>query len=643
MNFRFSVAGPGGAALLVLAAPAWLYAAESPPPDALLSALVITATRIPTALDQVASSLTLITDADIEAAQQRTLPDVLEAVPGLSVVQTGGPGGQTSVFIRGANANHTKVLIDGIDVDDPSEGAFDFGQTLTGDLARVEVLRGPQSSLYGADALGGVITMVTKAGEGPAKLTASLEGGSFATFNQSGTLSGSTRGLSYAVTVQHALTGDTPVTPLDLLAPGEKRIGDRYDNLTLSTKLGLSVSKTFSLGLMVRYLDADLRTTGENYDLYPAPNAPDAAQTDQKSRQLFTRGEARLSLFDGALRNTLGVAYTDYHTTIQGPDDGFGLPAPTINDGDRFKVDYLGTLALSSRDSLLLGADAEQDRLLGPDGGPSKGARGGFAELQTRPVDGLTVAASVRYDDDDRFGDRVTWRIAPTYTIAATGTRLKATYGTGFKAPTLIQLFVSYPAYGFQANPDLKPETSTGYDIGFEQPLAGGGLRFGATWFHNAIRDLITDNATYTSYANIGRATTYGVESFVSASLSARLKLRADYSWIVARDDIARADLLRRPRDKVSLGASWRPLDRLTLTASALYVGAWVDGNRDFSIEPVRGGPYATVNLAGSYALPRGVTLFARVNNLLDRHYQDPVGFDRPGIGAIGGVKMTLP
>ncbi len=640
MVSRSSFAGPGGAALLVLASPGWLHAAESPPTDILLSTLVITATRIPTALDQVASSLTLITDQDIEAAQQRTLPDVLAEVAGLSVVQTGGPGGQTSVFIRGANANHTKVLIDGIDAVDPSEGSFDFGQTLTADLARVEVLRGPQSSLYGSDALGGVISLVTREGSGPPKLAATLEGGSFATFNQAGTLSGSTRGLSYAFTVQHALSGDTPVTPLDLLAPGEKRVGDRYDNLTLSTKLGLAVTKAFSLGAVVRYVDADLRTTGENYNLYPA--SPDGAQTDQKSRQLFTRGEARLSLFDGVLQNALGVGYTDYHTTIQAPDDGYGPPPPIVNDGDRFKVDYLGTVTLSARNTLLLGAEAEKDRLLGANGGPNKGARAGFAELQSRPIDGLSVAASVRYDDDDRFGGKATWRIAPTWTIAATGTRLKATYGTGFKAPTLTQLFVDFAPY-FYSNRDLKPETSTGYDIGFEQPLADGRLRLGATWFHNAIRNLIVANDSFTSYDNIGRATSYGVESFASASLSARLKVRADYTWTVARDDIKDQDLLRRPRHKASVGATWRPTDRLSLTGSVLYVGSWVDGNRDFSIQRLNASPYATVNLAGSYALPHGVTLFARVNNLLDRRHQDPVGFDRPGIGAFGGVKVTLP
>ncbi len=640
MAFHLEFAGPAGAVLIGLAgAPA--LADESAPPTP-LAPVVVVATRIPTELDRVASALTLITAEDIETSQWRTLPDALADAPGLSETRTGGPGGQTSVFIRGANANHTKVLIDGIDAVDPSEGAFDFGQTLTADLARVEVLRGPQSSLYGSDALGGVINIVTREGDGPARLTVTFEGGSFDTLNETASVSGSTSRLRYAASIAHAFSGDTPVTPLDLLAPGEKRIGDRYDNLTASTKLRVTLTPTFSLGLTARYIDADLRTTGENYDLYPAPNIPDAAQTVQKTQQLFTRAEAKLSQFSGALQNALGIGYTDYRTTIQAPDDGYGLPAPIVNDGDRLKVDYQATLALPGRNTLVLGAEAERDRLLG--GADARnGARAGFAELQANPLPGVNLAVSVRQDDNDRFGGRTTWRIAPTWTIAATGTRLKATYGTGFKAPTLTQLFVSFPDFNFYANPRLRPETSEGYDLGFEQPLAGGRVRLGATWFHNAIRNLIEDNADFTSYANLGRATTYGVESFVAARVSARLTLRGDYTWTVARDDIARQDLLRRPRHKASLAAAWRPTSRLSLSGNVLYVGARVDGNRDFSVQRLTAGGYATVNLAAAYDLGHGVTAFARIDNLLDSHDQDPVGFDRPRIGAFGGVKISLP
>ena len=616
-----------------------------PPPDTPVAPLVITATRIPTTLDKVASSLTLITADEIDTRQWRTLPDALAEAPGLNVVQTGGPGGLTSVFIRGANAGHTKVIIDGIDANDPSEGAFDFGQVTTSDLARVEILRGPQSSLYGSDALGGVINLITPEGSGPARVTASLEGGSFDTLNETASVSGSAARLSYAAHVSHYFSGDTPVTPLGLLAPGEKRIGDRYDNLTASTKLRYGFSQDFSLGLVLRYTDAELRSTGENYDLYPAPNIPDAAQTVQKTQQLFTRADARLDLFGGALRNTLGIGYTDYRTRIQAPDDGYGLSAPTLANGNRIKVDYQGTVALGGLGDLLFGAEDTEDRLLAfqDPKNPINGSRAGYAELQAHPVPGLSVAASVRYDDNDRFGGVTTWRIAPTYLIAATGTELKATYGTGFKAPTLTQLYVSFPSFFFFANPNLRPETSEGYDIGFEQPLAGGALRFGATWFHTVIINLIETSADFTTYANIGRATNSGVESFASLALGRRVSLRADYTYTVARDDIAHQELLRRPQDKASLGATWRPVDRLSLSGTLLYVGSRVDANRDFSIPRLMASPYSTVNVAASYDLGRGIILFGRIDNLLDRHYENPVGFDKPGIGAFGGVKVAFP
>src|ERR1700756_268215 len=216
--------------------------------------VIVSATRTPTPAVEVASSVTIITAADIEARQERTISDVLKDVPGLNVVQTGGPGGVTSVFIRGTNSNHTKVLIDGIDVSDPSNstGAFDFGQLLTPDIEGVEVLRGPQSGLYGSDAIGGVINITTRSGAGPMTLAAGLEGGSFDTFNQAARLSGSQDAFHYSVNVTHFHAGATPVTPLDLLPLGEARNDDYDDNFTVSTRLGYDLTRGFDLGLVAR-------------------------------------------------------------------------------------------------------------------------------------------------------------------------------------------------------------------------------------------------------------------------------------------------------------------------------------------------------------------------------------------------------
>ena len=266
--------------------------------------MVVTATLTPTPIDEVGSSITLIDAQAIQDHQWRDLPSALDQVPGINVMQSGGVGGQTSVFIRGANSNHTKVLIDGIEVNDPSQNdAFDFGQALTPGMARVEVLRGPQSSLYGSDALGGVISLTTREGKGPPRLDATLEGGSFSTFNQSLGLSGSEGGFRYALDLGHVHVGATPVTPLDLLGPGERRIDDRDDNLTLNGKFGWRSSSNLDLGLVVRHVESDLKFTGENYDVFPA--IPDAAQTDQRGRQTFVRGEVRLDLLERPFRQCL--------------------------------------------------------------------------------------------------------------------------------------------------------------------------------------------------------------------------------------------------------------------------------------------------------------------------------------------------
>src|ERR1700682_3330683 len=370
--------------------------------------IVVSATRIETPVNEIGSSVTLISSEEIERSQRRTLPDVLQTVPGLNIVQTGGPGGKTSVFMRGSNSNHTKVIIDGVDANDPSQdGVFDFGQVLTSDCERVKVLRGPQSSLYGSDAIGGVVNIVTKKGEGPPQFTGRLEGGSFDTFNQSTSVRGSISRFNYSFNVVHFLVDDTPVTPLDLLPPGRKRINDSYENTTLSTKLGADLTDAFGLNFVGRYADSTLFFTGEDFSVFPS--VPAASQSEQNARQLFARGEAHLALFDGAFKNRIGVGYTNYRTTIQAPDTGFGLPPENINHGDRIKFDWQGNVELGKDHALILGVEDQTDRLLDSPISAENGNVAGFAELQSEIVPNLFAAASGRYDDNDRFGGKAAW------------------------------------------------------------------------------------------------------------------------------------------------------------------------------------------------------------------------------------------
>jgi vitamin B12 transporter len=600
-----------------------------------LDTVVVTANRLPTALIDVASSTTLVTAEDIARKQEKTLPDVLKDVPGLNVVQTGGPGGQTSVFLRGTNANHVKMLIDGIDVGDPSSpnGAFDFGQVLTPDIARVEVLRGPQSGLYGSDAIGGVINVITRAGEGPPRVTADLEGGSFGTFDQSGGVSGSTGGLHYAADVAHVRVGATPVTPPDLLAPGEPRTDDRYDNISASTKLGYDATSDFGLGLVARYTNSQLRFTGDNFDT----GFPDAAQSETDTLQYDTRATARLSAFGGRFDQTLGLAYGSIATTEASPDN------PTSYfTGDRVKADWQGQVKLAAGETLVLGAEHERDGIRLPVSA-STTIDSGYAELASNPVKDLNATVAVRYDANSGFGGQTTWRFAPTYWVEATGTKLKASVGTGFKAPTLSERFQDFPAFGFFGNPDLKPETSTGYDAGFEQSLLQGQrLQFGATWFHSAIRNLIDDNASFTSYANVGRAHTQGVESFIALKPIEAVSLRLDYTYTEAEDDVLNEELLRRPRDKWNFEARWQTTQRLSLDLNLLSVGSWIDGNRQFTIPRLTAPGYTTMDLAASYDVTAQVTVYGRITNLADARYENPTGFLHPGRGVFAGVRAKF-
>ena len=629
------------------------------------NSVVVSPTTVPTPADRSPSSVTVITADDIQSQQFRTVPDALAAVPGLNVVQTGGPGGLTSVFIRGTNSNHVKVLIDGVDVSDPSNPnqSFDFGQLLTGDIERIEVLRGPQSGLYGSDAIGGVISITTKKGDGPPKVTVSLEGGSFGTFNQRAGLSGSQNNFNYVFNIQHFSSLSTPVTPLDELAPGEHRNDDTYSNWTYSGKVGVSLTDNFDVNLVGRYTDSRLGFTGEDYvDFFPP--APEALQSTQWDRQFYGRAEAVWTLFDGRFKNFFGVNYTNSWSWNADPNPDSPTPPPavappTTNLGQRTQVDWRGEADVAQGQRLVAGLEHKTESLWTNSTGmfdtagvyvptattAQTGDKAAWIELQSAFADRLFVVSNVRYDDNDSFGPHTTWRVAPAFIVPWTDTKLKASYGTGFKAPTLTELYVNNPSFLVVGNPNLLPETSRGYDVGFEQPLLHDIVRVGATYFHNDITDLIegiTNPTTFvSSYVNVGQATTQGAEVFAALALGRQLSLRADYTYTEAKDDVTGLELLRRPRNKASVTALWRATERLTLTGQVLYVGPWLDYNRPGTAELMAPG-YTLVNLAANYAVNETVTVFGRIDNLLNQQYQDPLGFMRPGLGIYGGVTLQI-
>jgi vitamin B12 transporter len=308
-------------------------------------------------------------------------------------------------------------------------------------------------------------------------------------------------------------------------------------------------------------------------------------------------------------------------------------------------VDWQGNLRFSDSEILVLGAEHAVDEIRLPLSA-SIDVNSGYAELQSTFFENFFNALSLRYDSNDHFGDKLTFREAPAYLIAATGTKLKASIGTGFKAPSLSELFENYPSYGFYANPNLRPETSVGYDIGFEQSLFADQVQFGATYFQNNIKNLIDDNLTFTSYTNIDTAKTDGVEAFVAYQPIDTVNLRADYTYTEAtgtqpNNGIFNQELLRRPKNKLSVDARWQATHALSFDASVLYVSSWEDITRETDVDLKQPG-YTTANVAVNYDINDMFTVYGRVANLVDEHYQDPNGFLRPGRGFYAGIKAKI-
>lgn len=614
--------------------------------------LVTSPTTVPTPVSQIANSVTVITARDIEDTQRRTVPDLLQTVPGLNIVGY-APGRLTSVFMRGGNSNYTKVFIDGIDMSDPASPnrAFDFGPLTTFGLEQVEVLRGPQSGLYGSDAMSGVISMTTKVGKGAPQWSTLVEGGSFGTFNQATSVSGSTKDTSYAFTASHMQVAATPVVPLYLLPPGQQRNNDYYDNLTFHGKVNHDFSEMFSLKAVARYTDAHLKYTESDFNPITFTSFPNPIRSQSDSRQFSGLVDGVFRLLDGRFNNHFGVTYTDTTRTASDPYGVTCCFAPTADNNfhsDRTKVYWKSDFALMRGQTLVTGVEHETEKarldyaaFSSPLTTGSIQNLGSYAELQSNFFDRLFVVSNVRHDQNDRFGGHDTFRVAPALLIPETDTKLKVSYGTGFRAPSIDQIYGPFT----DPNVGLKPEESKGYDYGFEQGLLNKRIQFGVTWYHNNFTNLISSvpNPSHPGFSinqNVALATTHGFEAFASFAATQYLTFRGDYTHTIATDDIKHTALVWRPEHKWSAQARWAATDKLTLTATALWISSWADTD-PITFARTRAPGYQLLNFAANYAVDKNWSVFGRLDNALDKHYENPLGFNRTGIGVYGGLRFV--
>jgi vitamin B12 transporter len=612
--------------------------------------IVVTATRIETPAQEIASSVTVISKEDLERMKKTTVLEALEEILGLTIIQNGPAGGAASTFIRGANSEHTLFLMDGVELNDPISPArsFDLAHFMLDSIERIEILRGPQSTLYGSDALSGVVNIITKKGQGGPKLNLSSTGGSYGTFINSAGLEGSTEKIHYSLGVNYLHSSGFSSASSEYKGNEEK---DGYRNLSLSGRFGYRFNNNLELDFILRTVKTriDVDNFGGAYG--------DDPNNVQKNDALFFKGEIRTLLMGNRWEQKLVLSLVDYDRKHENPTDSThpvdseeGFFKSTL-----FKIDWQNNLFLHETNTLTFGIDHQQER--GESEYYSDGTWGPYSSifpLQRAHITGFYFqdkihlgssffsTAGIRHDKHTQFGTSTTFRLAPAYFIEGTQTRLKATLGTAFKSPSLYQLYAPATFMGPIGNESLNPERSTGWDIGIEQYFLEGQILLSATYFKNDYTNLIQFDSLQ-GYTNVGNAESKGIELFIQAHSRSGLILNVSYTRTEARDLDADNYLLRRPQDKFSASFLYPFLRKGNIRLSLIHIGERED--LDFSIWPairVTLPDYTLLNSVISYDLTQQIQLFLRMDNLLNEKYEMIKGYGTPGRSAYLGLNISL-
>jgi vitamin B12 transporter len=628
-------------------------------PSAAVSETVITATRVPTPIERVPAGVTVIDRQTIEERGYQTLGEALATVPGLSLLQSGGLGQPSSAFIRGTASRHALVLLDGVPINDAAEpnGAFNFGNELLGlDVERIEVLRGPASSLYGSGAIGGVVNIVTRRAPKDRSFApyGELAGGSHRTLRGGGGVAGTVGEFDYLLSLRSLSTRGTDATPSRFTRDTGEREGFRSTGAT--ARLGWTPSERFRL--------EGLANWRENHGgLDDVPNDDPNYSFEDRRYTGQVRAEARP--FD-AWTTGFRIARTVDRRRYSNLADSFSFS--TTDDlyrGERTIFDWGNQLRLpdagpADQSQLSFGVTHEREKVRQASGdaffrtttNADAGSTGVHAGYQLRLFQRLDLSAGIRNDDAEDYGNHTTYRLGAVLAVPEIGARLRTAYGTAFKAPSLYQRYGRIGTF-FQGNPDLRPETSAGWEAGaeFDIPLTGQKdfATLGATYFDNRIRDLINYDASFTSLENIDRARIKGAEFTATLRPARWLTVNAAYTITDARDARSGERLARRPEQQLALNASLRPIENVTIAPEVILFGrsregAFASYRDDGSIETVardnKAG--AVFNLTATWQVTEPVALFAEGRNLTDSDFEPVNGFVIPGRTVLVGTRFRF-
>jgi vitamin B12 transporter len=604
--------------------------------------VIVSATRFDIPLDQSPASVSVINSQDMENKQIERVGDALREVPGMNVVQTGTPGQLTSVFMRGLPSQDMQVLLDGIPINQGLAGQFDFANLTTDNVERIEIARGPQSTIYGPRALAGVVQIFTKHGDGPPGITVSEEGGTYDTFRETLSSDGKIGGFDYSLGASRIDTDNA-------------RPNNAYRNTSGIADIGWSPNESARIGGLFLYSESETGNPNSVLAFRPVDHF--------LTEKWFIAPHVDLRVTDW-WQHRLIIDHDNERQVNDPNQDGFVGPTRALFQ--RTTVDYQNDIQATSWFTITSGffysrLSAGEERpftLFGPriiSDFTTEVA--GFAQA-TLHVQNLILVAGGRIDSFNDFGDVWTYRVAGSYKIDKTDTTLHASVATGFSPPSSQDKIFRFNPNPSQPLPPLEPEKDFGWDAGFEQRLFDRRVTFGATYFHNDLSNVIGFNGLFETL-NLGAAETQGVETELRATPIKDLTVSASYTYLEAeKTDNANitqpqgSRLPRRPRNEIYVSGSYLWWGKLRTTLEAKWVNAREElnfGGPNFDVED-----YNFINIAAEYEINPHLSLFGRVDNLTGEHYSEVhelvfVGpkalvSDFPALGTAlyGGMKLRF-
>ncbi len=621
----------------------------------ILDPYVVSATKTPVPLSHVTSAVQVITGEQLQQRKIRNVVDALRLGTGLAVFSNGGTGTLASVRVRGGGSSQTLVLVDGVFVNSATTGDFNFAGLTTDNIDRIEILRGAQSMIWGADAMGGVINIITKRGTGPLNAQGFMEYGSFNTLREGGSFSGQKGPVHFSGALSRQDT--TGISAVNFRRGASER--DGFRNWQGSTKLGLDLPGKGTLDFNFRWLNSDTHidsSTGSGAtarDVIKSRSRSDRRiMSGVYSQPLTNWWSQKLTL--GHQRERIffepGIFQTNIFTGATGVPFGSASTIVTKTNRIEWQHDFqfaewiVVTAGYQFREQLGENSTSFTNRIVS--------SHAGFAQAQVNFLDRIFLTGGVRQNRFSSFGDATTYRITWGYFHPETNTKIRGSYSRGFRAPTINDLF--FPNFG---NPTLQPEKSKSLDLAVEQSFFQKRLQVSIGYFENRFTNLIVNQGVATCAAfstfsfcplNVGVAKTYGWEAdFTYRILGKRflvhsLMIQGAYTKTLTRDKVLGTRLPRWPVDQVSVIVTYQPIAPLSIIVDFRFVGSQFNSPSTAENNTQRVPQFEVFNAVVSYDVNSHVEVYTRLDNVFDRRYEEILNFGTPGRSIYGGMKVNF-